>query len=446
MTLRTRVLSVLVSNVGQLVLGIGTSIVVSRWLGPTGRGEIAAALLWPTLLIYAGSLGLFHAVIFLIAQPNAPLGRVSATGLMLALLHGSIAGAVGLMFVPTLLSRQSPEVVQAAKLLLLIVPLSMIGMCGTNLMLGRMWIHTVSVLRCLVPLGYFIGIVVLCILGQLTLWNLVVLQLALNVMFAVATLLTACLGGMFSGFAIDLRIATKLWRYGSKIHVGSVGSLANQHLAQLILASFAAPARLGLFVVASNTAGMIQMLGQAVQTVTLPTIAAEQNDALRVASLQHIFRRFWNLNLLLLPIIAVMLPPALLIAYGWEFRSAIIPAEILLASFVLLGARDVLVAGAQAQGRPMLGSGVFWLGAVVTAMLLLVLMPRWGILGAAIATMLSAIIQLAVTIFGLRGSNEFHPRTLLRLDLGLASALIRDIRGRALGLRRASATVSGDIV
>jgi O-antigen/teichoic acid export membrane protein len=98
-----------------------------------------------------------------------------------------------------------------------------------------------------------------------------------------------------------------------------------------------------------------------------------------------------------------------------------------LIGFVLLGSRDVLVTGAQALGRPLLGSGVYWLGAVMTALLLLLLMPHFGIVGAAIATTCSAAIQLAVTVFGLRRSSEFRVRSLFRVDFSAARVILADL-------------------
>jgi O-antigen/teichoic acid export membrane protein len=429
-TLRNQVLSTFGANAAQLVLGVATSILIARWLGPAGRGEVAAALLWPALLIYGGSLGLFSAATYLIARPGADVHHVSATGLMLGLLHGCVACGAALLIIPIALARQSSEVINAARILIAVIPLSMIGMCGTNLLLGRMRINTVNVLRCLVPLGYFIGVVSIRVCDVLNVTNLAMLYLGLNVLFAASSVITLWRCNLVSGLRLNLQVAREYWSYGSKIHVGSLGALANQNLAQLILASYAAPAALGIYVVASNTAGAIQILGQAVQSVALPTIASAPDNGRRIAALQHIFGRFWNVNLIALPIAAILLPPAMLITYGRGFSGAIIPAEILLLGFVLLTARDVLIAGAQALGRPFLGSGVYWIGAVVTAALLLILMPRFGIIGAAIAGLASAIVQLVATLIALRRSEDLSIRALFRVDLSDARSLAADVVNR----------------
>lgn len=51
-----------------VTFGLLSGIQLARGLGPQGRGEVAAALLWPGLLIYLGSLGLFQAVVVFAAN------------------------------------------------------------------------------------------------------------------------------------------------------------------------------------------------------------------------------------------------------------------------------------------------------------------------------------------------------------------------------------------
>ena len=52
-TLQTALARVLI-----LAINMGTGIITARFLGPQGRGEQAAIILWPQLLAYLMTLGL----------------------------------------------------------------------------------------------------------------------------------------------------------------------------------------------------------------------------------------------------------------------------------------------------------------------------------------------------------------------------------------------------
>src|SRR5919106_2179673 len=55
------------------VLSIGTGVMMARFLGPTGRGEVSAMMLWPALAAGLFTLGLRPALTYsLAAQRGAP--------------------------------------------------------------------------------------------------------------------------------------------------------------------------------------------------------------------------------------------------------------------------------------------------------------------------------------------------------------------------------------
>jgi hypothetical protein len=114
-----------VTNVGITALGLANSFLLSRALGPASRGEVAAAMLWPTLGVYLSSLGLIAATLRQAALP-APRTRLVATSVALGLVEGVLAVAVGAPALGWLLASQGPNVVRAARWYLLVIPLSLV--------------------------------------------------------------------------------------------------------------------------------------------------------------------------------------------------------------------------------------------------------------------------------------------------------------------------------
>src|SRR6266851_4167131 len=79
--------SLVASGLVQL-LNVVSGIVIARSLGPAGRGELAAVLLWPALLASLSGLGTTDAITYLTARRPERTRDVAATGLLLSLLQG----------------------------------------------------------------------------------------------------------------------------------------------------------------------------------------------------------------------------------------------------------------------------------------------------------------------------------------------------------------------
>jgi len=71
-----------------LAIGFGVNVVVSRALGPEGRGQYALTLLAALILATLGKLGLENANIYLVGTVNVPIARLGAQNLVVSLLAG----------------------------------------------------------------------------------------------------------------------------------------------------------------------------------------------------------------------------------------------------------------------------------------------------------------------------------------------------------------------
>ncbi|HST23188.1 MAG TPA: polysaccharide biosynthesis C-terminal domain-containing protein, partial [Blastocatellia bacterium] len=180
----------------------------------------------------------------------------------------------------------------------------------------------------------------------------------------------------------------------------------------VLMAAWLPPDRLGLYVVAVSAAGLAQVFSQAVQMVLTPSITQKESLAERAAVLQGAFRRYWLLSFLVTLGIAALLPLAIPLVFGANFKEAIWPAEVLLLGIFFIGAKEVLGGGAQALGDPWLGTQSQLVALVVTIVLLYLLLPNLGVMGAAIATAAAYWTQLAVVSYGLRKNHGISLRGL----------------------------------
>jgi len=392
------------------------SILLSQWLGPAGRGEVAAAMLWPMLLVYLSSMGLIAGILYFAALPESKPQAIFANGLWLGLTQGAVAIIVGFIALPWLLRSQAGPVVTAGRVFLLVIPISLIAQYGVSLLQGQMRIAVFNWLRVILPAGYLFGTFILIVFGRLALLNIILLHLLLSIIVLAATLMALLRAGVRLSFGIDGSLAKRMLKYGAKAHVGSVSGLANSSLDQVLLAAFLPSRYLGLYVAAVGAAGVAQVFSLAVQMVSTPSIAQRESVEERTAVLRGVFRRYWILSLPVALALAATLPFGIPIIFGAEFKDAIWAAEILLIGSLLIGARDVLSGGANALGDPWLGSRAQLWAMGATVILLCALLPVLGIIGAAIASTAACAVQLGVIVYGLRVSHSIPSAELFRID------------------------------
>ena len=436
--LRPLIVRTLLTSFGIALLGLVNSVVLSRWLGPSGRGDVAAAILWPTLFVYLSSLGLIGAILYFAALPDSKPRAIFADGLWLGLAQGAIAILVGFVALPWLLRSQEDAVVDAARLFLIVIPISLITQYAMSILQGRMRIAAFNWLRVILPAGYLLGTVLLIFFGGLTLSNIIFLHLFLNLLALTATLFSLWKARVPLSLRFESSLASQMLKYGAKIHVGSIFGLASSSLDQALLAAFLPSRYLGLYMAALGAASVAQVFAQAVRMVSGPSITQRASAGERTAVLQSVFRRYWVLSLPVAMLLGAILPFAIPIVFGSEFREAIWAAEILLIGSVLIGARDVLSGGANALGDPWLSSKAQLWAIGATVVLLSALLPVLGIVGAAIASTVACAVQLAVVVHGLRVSHAIPSADLFRINQADVSSSFHMLTGliEDLGTKR----------
>ena len=422
--LRPLIFRTLLTNFALTGLNLVNSILLSRWLGPDGRGEIAAAMLWPTLMVYISSMGLITAIMYFSALPESRPQQIFANASWLALAQGAVAMLAGFFALPWLLHSQTATVITASRVYLLVIPFALLTQYGVSILQGQMRIASFNWLRIILPAGYLTGTVMLILAGRPSLFNIIALQLVLAVIVLIATLMSLSRAGVRLSFGVDGSLTKRMLKYGAKIQIGGITGMANTSLDQVLMAAWLPPDRLGLYVVAVSAASLAQVFSQAVQSVLTPSITQKESLAERASVLQSAFRRYWLLSFLVTLGIAALLPLAIPLVFGSNFKEAIWPAEVLLLGIFFIGAKEVLGGGAQALGDPWLGTRSQLVALVVTIVLLYLLLPGLGVMGAAIATAAAYWTQLAVVSYGLRKNHGISLRGLFSVKTtDLLSAL-----------------------
>lgn len=373
-------------------------IIVARWLGADGLGQLAVINVAVGTLVQVASLGLPSANTYFIARDKSHLRAAAINSLVFALAIGGVLalGLSGLTkwrsdwfaFVP-------PRLMTIAAIS---IPFQLLTFIGLNIFLALGRIVQFNLLDLVGQTFVLINAVIALIVMHADLWILVSLNTLTSVVIALLIIvLIAVHGTRFKDalpWRIDFALLGKMLSYGFKFHVAILAGALIFRADILVVSHFRGAAEAGVYSVASQVALMLMLLPGVIATLLFPRVAAEQDAQAETTCLVS---RHTAFVLLLCCLAAIPLSHLLPLLYGQAFSDVTVQLLILLPGVYLVGIESVLVQHLNAAGLPR-AIPLFWIITLVTnVVLVFALVPRFGARGAAVASTLSyALIFLLV--------------------------------------------------
>jgi lipopolysaccharide/colanic/teichoic acid biosynthesis glycosyltransferase len=191
----------------------------------------------------------------------------------------------------------------------------------------------------------------------------------------------------------SIALARQIYTFGTRGQLGSLMQLLNLRFNFILLGALAGPAALGIYAVAAKYAEFLRVLPIAANWVLYPQFARSEAEQAKKSSRRLILRAGAVTAAASIPlaVAAGLIVPLL---FGQVFNGAVLPARILLIGLAAEGVGGVVTAFLFGRGRPGLNSLAAGAGVVVTLIMDVILIPRYGAVGAAIA---SSVAYLTTT-------------------------------------------------
>jgi O-antigen/teichoic acid export membrane protein len=400
------------TNVGGAFLGLFNVLIVSRVLGPSGRGDFAllAAIAWLT-----SNLSTFG-----IQEANANVGaaepshrRALATNSVLfALVFGAASAALVATLVAVFPAVDGDSQPWLLAVTLGTIPVLILTTYLRFLVLAEYGFLPSNAAALITPVGNLVVNGLLAALGLLT----------------VATAVLTWLGGQVIGAAVlawyvakrsgfgrpDARLAKRSLRFGLKSHAGRVMLLGNYRLDQWLLGAMVGSRELGLYSVAVAWAEALNYLPTSITLVQRPDLVrSSRRDSARQAA--RAFRAVMLIIAVLVVAVVLLAPFLCVTIFGEDFRGSIDDLRVLVLGAFGIVAVKQLGTALTAQNEPTLASIATGIAFVFTVALDLLLIPAYGGLGAASASTLAySVGALVVAVFFVRALDarfgELIPR------------------------------------
>lgn len=379
------------------------SIVVAQVLGPAGRGAVA--------LISAAdevSTALFTAGVPIAAGYHAKLGLDSDRALINAALRAGVlllplTAAIALLVGVLGLGELEPAARWLTVLLIGWTGLvNLPGLTAASIMRAHREFRHLAIYQ-----GSFISLSLVVVAFCAVLGGLSVAWVAGA--FVLGRIAAAAYGLSATAWP-SLRPHARLgplFRFGLKAVPGSAGTLLNNRLDQLIIAPMVSFGDLGLYAVAAGTSLTPAFLAMSMASNAFATVQKDAGLG-RGASAATAIRRGILVSAFAAAGLALVTPVLIPLLYGSAFTGAIGPTIILLAGSVAWGGQLVAIQCANALGRPGYSSVAEAVGVLVTVVGLVVFVPTYGIVAAAVVSLVVYVTRLGFTLGLLRREGVRH--------------------------------------
>ena len=368
--------------VGNAGLFVGM-LLVTRALGPSGRGTVAFLTVTALITAWIARLGVTEATVVFTARRPGERSVLLANSLSFSALAGLAAAAVvcgTLWFAPA----ARPAHVGAKELAVL--AFSIVAACladaGYRFMLGCSRFRAHALVTAVTSWVYPLLVAVLWVVFGMTI-ALGALVWAATQALRAALLIFLAVGR--EGFGRpSLRLLRESISFGMRAWVGTLADSLGFRFDQVILALLASEAALGFYVVAVNLSEILLYFPGAVSTALLP-LAARSAAEPRLGETLKAFRSAAYVTLASLLLSALLVPPLIAVIFGAPFRASVTPFLLLLPGLIGFTALIVFSNALVASSLPSLSSVAAIVCFLVGLALDVALIPFFGASGAAAA-------------------------------------------------------------
>jgi O-antigen/teichoic acid export membrane protein len=405
----------------QLVQAV-VGVLLARSLGPEDRGELAAVILWPTLMTTIGSLGLAQAATYHAAQARR-LGALVGSTLAIVSVVSLALVAIGWAILPIVLGGHESSVVHDGQLFLTAyIPSLLLSMSMMAILNGSHRFAWFQALR-LIQIGVIVlGVGLLVIADDLTVASGAAVYVAAYVASSLVSV-AVVLRTVWGHLSFRRESVRGLLDFGLKSQLSTSMWTLNERADQLVISAFFSATSLGLYVVAVTLTSLTTLVGFSFGLVALPMIARLE----ALPERQRLARLIVTATLLVATAVSIPIflaePTLIRILFGEEFADAAGVGRVLLVAGIVFALNRVLEALLQAVGRPLESSIGEGLALAVTAGGLAVLLPTLGIMGAGVTSLLAYSASSAFMVRRAASALEVPTLSLLKPERGMLRRL-----------------------
>lgn len=420
-----------ISRIVTMLVGVASQGCLAWWLGPADRGSYAVCLVYATILSVVFTLGMDVATQYFIASRRIGPSQAASTAITLCCIGAAFAVIIGAsaIYLPVAFFQKAP--VSTFHLALVLVPGQMAGVFCNQILAALKDFTRLGLVNCLNYVVQLLAIVVFVGLARLGIAGAMLASICTALVS-----LTVVLHILHHRHQVRwerplARSFKHILHYGARYCVASLSNMVDLQIGAVMLAMLANEEAIGLFSVATTLVGRVSMLPDSIVLAISPRLAADPTGRPDLAARSaRMVAVFCGAGFLTLALAAPIMVPIL---FSAKF-APMVPVIwiIMLGDYIRISCRP-FIPYINGTNRPQIFSVIIVVSMVTNLTLLLLLLPVWGLNGAAASTAIShgiAGLLLLLTfrkLSGLSLSQTWRPQ---KADLKFLLDNLRRFRAR----------------
>ncbi|MDD5529614.1 MAG: oligosaccharide flippase family protein [bacterium] len=391
--------AILVSQIVSFITSLAMGVVIARVLGPEGKGTLKLLTLVPMMIAGFATMGIDVANVYFIGKKKYDIQSIVSNSIFIALCISLIILLIYPLLIPKFFSLLKVDVAYWLKLVTyFFIPLYLLGTYFSSFLVGLQKIIIRSVIDIIRAVLLLVLIIVFLFLLHFNgLYSVVIINILI-------VFLTVCLSGLSLRNIINFKpiynreVFKTTTSYGVKAYVGSIAHYFNIRLDFFFVAFFLSPKEVGFYSVAVSMAELIWYVPVAISTVLVPAIAGSSKETSKILA-YNTFRKMLIPFIIMSLILLCSGKFLIRFLYGAQFLPAFMPLVLLLPGVFLMAASGPFEDYIAGRGKIEYNSLTAIYSFAVTIVLDILLIPKLGISGAAIASSCAYSITTLISIY-----------------------------------------------
>ncbi len=384
----------LAAKILALVLGLASSIIVARYLGPSGRGALSVLMALVGAAFQFGSVGLNGAVLFYASKEQHHRREIawivfvvsSVMGLVIAMIYAIVA-----QWIPSLLLGDVDVVFLT--IVLIAIPFTFYTQLYQSLFVAAQEVVAFNILdlasKTIAVLGFVLALVVLS--GGLleSIWSFAVTSVLAGVLSLVWAVVKFGIARPF-----DADLARGMVRYGLRAYVASLLLFFTLRVNLFAINASLGQDAAGLYAVAMQFSDIISLLPMALGMILFPRVAGDQAD--RGVLTAKVFR--FSVLVIGAACCVLAIGGGLIVdmLFGEEFAGSVIAVWCLVPGIFTLSLWMILNNDLGARGMPWVVVAAPGIALTINATGNALFLTEWGIAGSAVSATVANTVGLGI--------------------------------------------------
>jgi O-antigen/teichoic acid export membrane protein len=358
-------------------------------------------------------LGLPTAYRYWMAKEPHRVSYLFSNAVVYTIVVGVLSVLVADLVVPHLVGQRSPQVMMLLRIYQVNIPAALFLDLMRGLLEGTRRFGWAGAARMIFFGVQATGFAALWSVGQLTLTTAMITMIAAQASSMLLALIAVWHQLRPSWQPSWAEFKTSLG-YAVRDYPGGVADYTTLRLDQLVLAGMASNVAIGLYVVAVRLSEMTTLAADAIAAALMPEVAASKVENKAELLWARSFRLAIYMHGVLLVPLWLGAPLILRILFGDKFVPATGALRWLLVAATIWSLGSIVISGLRGFGYPGLSTLARFSAAAVTTVGLVILLPRLGITGAAIASLIGYSVMLVVALFAFMKKRHLRLWSCLR--------------------------------